>query len=150
MGILDNVKETIITTGQEVGEKAKIAAEIVKLKANIHSCEKGIDRMISQIGLKCVQNHINETGTEYDEFFSEILRLRAEIVNLNRQVEDVKASWNEKAENTEEDVSETVKDIVKDTAETVEETVNEAAETVEETVNVAAENAEETVNVNIQ
>lgn len=38
-----------------------------------------IEKLIYQVGVQCVKRHAEETGTEYEELFAEIRRLRAQI-----------------------------------------------------------------------
>lgn len=78
MAFLDKMKDTLTTAGQEVSQKAKNTAENIRINNLIKSNDKMIEKLTYQVGNKCVEQHVNEIGTEYDEFFQEILRLRKE------------------------------------------------------------------------
>ena len=78
MALLDKMKDTLTTAGQEVSQKAKNTAESIRINNLIKSNDKMIEKLTYQVGNKCVEQHVNETGTEYDEFFEEIIRLRKE------------------------------------------------------------------------
>lgn len=78
MALLDKMKDTLTTAGQEVSQKAKNTAESIRINNLIKSNDKMIEKLTYQVGNKCVEQHVNETGTEYDEFFQEIIRLRKE------------------------------------------------------------------------
>ena len=92
MAFFDRVRDSLTITGQGVTQKAKTAAETMKLNTQIKGNERAIEKIIYQIGLQCVSHHIDEMDTEYEEMFQEIRRLREENGDLQKQIEYVNAS----------------------------------------------------------
>jgi ribosomal protein L40E len=78
MAFFDKMKDSLSLAGQGVSQKAKTVSETTKINGQIKSNEKMIEKLIYQVGVQCVNNHINEENTEYSELFKEILRLRSE------------------------------------------------------------------------
>ena len=92
MAFFDKVRDSLSVTGQGVTQKAKTAAETMKLNTQIKGNERAMEKLIYQIGLQCVEHHIQEKNTEYENLFQEIRRLRRENAELQKQVEYVNAS----------------------------------------------------------
>lgn len=91
MELFDKMKESITIAGQGVSQKAKSATESVRLSNMIKSNDRMIDKLTYQVGLQCVNNHINEPNTEYSALFSEILRLRTENQRLQAELKQATA-----------------------------------------------------------
>lgn len=91
MELFDKMKESITIAGQEVSQKAKSATESVRLGNMIKSNDKMIEKLTYQVGVQCVNNHINEPNTEYDALFSEILRLKSENQRLQVELQQATA-----------------------------------------------------------
>lgn len=91
MELFDKMKESITIAGQGVSQKAKSATESVRLGNMIKSNDRMIDKLTYQVGVQCVNNHINEPNTEYNALFSEILRLRAENQRLQVELQQATA-----------------------------------------------------------
>lgn len=91
MELFDKMKESITIAGQGVSQKAKSATESVRLSNMIKSNDRMIDKLTYQVGVQCVNNHINELNTEYNALFSEILRLRAENQQLQVELQQATA-----------------------------------------------------------
>lgn len=87
MGIFDRVKEVITV---DITEKISYGTRIRKLSAEITSNENTIKNLINLVGIRCVENHITETDSEYLDLFSEILKLRENNQNLSEEIEKLK------------------------------------------------------------
>ena len=92
MAFFDKVRDSLTVTGQGVTQKAKTAAETMKLNTQIKGNERAMEKLIYQVGLQCVELHIQKNDTEYEKLFQEIRRLRKENAELQKQVEYVNAS----------------------------------------------------------
>ena len=79
MAMLDKMKDSINAAGQGISTKIKDGLESERISAKIRDDEKMIEKLIYQVGVQCVKRHAEETGTEYEELFAEIRRLRAQI-----------------------------------------------------------------------
>lgn len=82
MALFDKMKDSISVASQGVSQKAKNATESMKISNQMKANERMIEKLIHQVGVQCVKNHVNEVNTEYAELFSEILRLRDENAGL--------------------------------------------------------------------
>ena len=79
MAMLDKMKDSINAAGQGISTKIKDGLESERISAKIRDDEKMIEKLIYQVGVQCVKRHAEEAGTEYEELFAEIRRLRAQI-----------------------------------------------------------------------
>ena len=79
MAMLDKMKDSINAAGQGISTKIKDGLESERISAKIRDDEKMIEKLIYQVGVQCVKQHAEEAGTEYEELFAEIRRLRAQI-----------------------------------------------------------------------
>lgn len=50
-----------------------------------------ITSLIHQVGTRCVENHLNETGTEFEDLFSAIREKNRQNVELTAEIERLKA-----------------------------------------------------------
>lgn len=78
MALFEKMKDSITIAGQEVAQKTKNATESVRIGNLIKTNERMIEKITYQVGLQCVRNHIQEAGSEYENLFAEIRRLRLE------------------------------------------------------------------------
>ena len=99
MAFFDRMKDSLTTAGQEVSQKAKNATENVRLGNLIKNNDKMVDKLLYQVGLKYYEAHGQEEGTEYQELFAEINRLKSEnaayqqeLDNLNSQIDEIQAA----------------------------------------------------------
>ena len=86
MGFFDKVK--ISVTG--VSEQQRYAAAIRKITAQIQNNEKEIARLTEQVGIQCVKLHLEETGTEYENFFAVIRQYLAENQASEQEIQRLK------------------------------------------------------------
>lgn len=87
MGIFDRVKEVITV---DISEKISYGNSIRKLSNEITSNESAIKNLINQVGVRCVENHVNETDSEYGDLFSKILELRENNQKLAEEIQRLK------------------------------------------------------------
>lgn len=87
MGIFNRVKEVITV---DISEKISYGNSIRKLSGEINSNETTIRSLINQVGVRCVENHINETDSEYGDLFSKILELRESNQKLSEEIQRLK------------------------------------------------------------
>lgn len=86
MDFFEKMVGSFSTAGQDVAKKAKVATESMKLNNQIKANEKMVEKLIYQVGLICFQNHGNEGGTDYDDLFQEIFRLKAENESMEKEI----------------------------------------------------------------
>ena len=92
MEIFGKMKDSISVAGQGVSQKAKTATESMKISNAIKANDKMIEKLIHQVGLQCVERHVNETDSEYAELFAEILRLRKENQEKHEMLRQLNSS----------------------------------------------------------
>ena len=84
MGFLDKMKSSV----SGVSAQQRYASNIRKINAQIQSNEKEIERLTMQVGIQCVNLHLEEPGTEYENLFAVIrqyLQEKEEADRLARQ-----------------------------------------------------------------
>ena len=64
MGLFDRMKEVITV---DISEKISYGTSIRKLAGEIKTNESEIRRLINQTGSRCVEKHLHETDTEYED-----------------------------------------------------------------------------------
>lgn len=78
MALFDKMKDSISVAGQGVSQKAKTATESVRIGNLIKTNDRMIEKLTYQVGVQCVERHVEEPDSEYAELFAEIRRLREE------------------------------------------------------------------------
>lgn len=92
MAFFDRMKDSLTTAGQEVSQKAKNATENVRLGNLIKNNDKMVEKLVYQVGLKYYAAHGQEEGTEYQELFAEINRLKAENAAYQQELDNLAAT----------------------------------------------------------
>lgn len=92
MAFFDRMKDSLTTAGQEVSQKAKNATENVRLGNLIKNNDKMVDKLLYQVGLKYYEAHGQEEGTEYQELFAEINRLKSENAGYQQELDNLAAT----------------------------------------------------------
>lgn len=62
------------------------ASDNFKMNNQMKENDRQIQNLLFQVGVQCYNTHGHETGTEYDNFFREIHRLREENNRLQQQI----------------------------------------------------------------
>ncbi len=87
MEFFDKMKDSIFVAGQEVSTKAKNASENARINSQIKSNEQMIQKLVYQVGSRCVDAHLDDENTEYEEIFAEIRRLKQENQKYQQELE---------------------------------------------------------------
>ncbi len=95
MGLLDRMKEVITV---DISGKISYGSSILKLSGEIKSNERAVENLIVQVGKRCVENHINDKDSEYDDLFREILELRRKNREMEEQIQELKRQQAEEEE----------------------------------------------------
>lgn len=94
MNFFNRMKDSISSAGTGVSQKVSYTADTVKLNNQIRGNEKEIEKLIYQVGQKCVQLHLNDTDSEYEELFGQIRQYQAansaHRAEIQRLEEDLK------------------------------------------------------------
>jgi len=93
MPFIDKMKDSISEAGQEVSTRAKNASENARINNQIRSNEKKIGKLTEEVGSLCVDRHLDETDTEYEDLFEQIRELKETNQGLQQElakVSDVK------------------------------------------------------------
>lgn len=92
MALFDKMKDSISVAGQGVSQKAKTATESVRIGNMIKSNERMIEKLTYQVGVQCVERHVEEQDSEYAELFGEIRRLRDENQRHRAELQQLTAA----------------------------------------------------------
>lgn len=87
LGLFDRMKEVITV---DISEKISYGTSIRKLAGEIKTNESEIGRLINQTGRRCVEKHLHETDTEYEDLFAEIRSLQDKNRSLSTQIQELK------------------------------------------------------------
>lgn len=89
MEFFDKLGETLVNAGKDVGQKAKDASEIAKLKLDIKAKEDYVKGKYAELGEKYFNQHKeDEDAEEKEQFFlisealEEISRMKAEVLRI--------------------------------------------------------------------
>ena len=86
MAFLDEIGKTIAGRGKEAAQKAKDAAGVLQLKAQISSEKGKIKELYAAIGALYFKKHRGEEADEYRMFFPEIEKGLALVAQLEEKV----------------------------------------------------------------
>lgn len=78
MSFFDRMKDSVTLAGVGASKKVSCTADTIKLNNSIRDNEKEIEKLTYQVGVKCVEQHLRDENSEYEELFSQIRRYRAE------------------------------------------------------------------------
>ena len=87
MGFLDNVKNSLTETSQDLTKKAKDTTEIFRLNNLNKSKEKEIEKIIYQIGLAFYSNKKDECTAMFPEFVAQVETLQKKIAENKETIE---------------------------------------------------------------
>lgn len=94
MRMFDRMKDSISSVGTGVSQKVSYTTDTARLNSQIRNNDKEIEKLIYQVGLKCVQLHLDDTDSGYEELFTQIRSLQranvehqAEIQRLTEELE---------------------------------------------------------------
>lgn len=91
MGFFDDVKDTVVNTGREVGSKAKELAEVTKLKNSIAAQERKIKEQYEAIGKLYVENHGEEPEAIFKDAISAIRSAKMIIAQKQEELNQLKS-----------------------------------------------------------
>lgn len=87
----EQIKQTMVSAGKEVSEKAKEASSIAKLKLDIHTKEEFLTKQYAELGKAFYQAHKNEDVPERS-FFATIAEAEEELDRLNNELMDLQGA----------------------------------------------------------
>lgn len=89
MEFFDKLSETLVNAGKDVGQKAKDASEIAKLKLDIKAKDDFVKNQYAALGEAYYKKHKDEEGCEdAEQFFliqealDEIARMKTEMLKI--------------------------------------------------------------------
>ncbi|MDD6057075.1 MAG: zinc ribbon domain-containing protein [Clostridiales bacterium] len=89
MDFFDKLGESLVTAGKEVGQKAKDASEIAKLKLDIKSKETYVEKQYAALGAAYFAKHKEDEECEereqlflIQEALDEIARMKEEVLHI--------------------------------------------------------------------
>lgn len=106
MSFFDRMKDSFTVAGAEVNQKVSQAAEALKINNKIRSNDKEIDQLIYMVGAQCVERHLAEEDTEYDEFFDKIRFYKSENKALEEALVQMEREGEEKSQQRQQEMKE--------------------------------------------
>jgi len=92
MNFFDKLGNKITSTSKEVSQKAKDFAETTKLNSSINAEQNKINSLFIDLGKKYYELKSDNPETEYTEIIDRINTAKQTIVNLNQQIDAIKAA----------------------------------------------------------
>lgn len=94
MSFLDDMRESLVSAGKDVSQKAKEVSGIAKLKLDVKSKEDFVEKQYAELGRAYFEAHRDDEERAEDEQFkvirealAEIERMKTEILNLQGAAE---------------------------------------------------------------
>lgn len=104
MGFFDRVKDSVSLAGAGASQKVSCTAETIKLNTSIRENEKKMESLTHQVGAKCVELHLMEEGSEYEELFSQIRRCREENEAYRAQIQKLSDDYEEQLHQRQQEI----------------------------------------------
>ena len=90
MAFLDVLGKKITQTSQDVVQKTKDTAEVIKLNSTISDEERRIDNLLIQIGKTYLEQHGEEHEEAFESLITEIKEAQAKIEECKDQIQKIK------------------------------------------------------------
>ena len=87
----EHLKQTVVSAGKEVADKAKETSSIAKLKLDIRTKEDFLTKQYAELGKAFYQAHKNEDVAE-QAFFPTIAEAEEEVNRLNDELMDLQGA----------------------------------------------------------
>ena len=166
MTFLDEISKNLTGYGKEAAKKAKDAAQVLQLKAQLRGEKQKINELYAAVGAVYFKNHREDPNDEYKIFFPEIESALAHATELEEKIKELDttekcsccgatvkkgdsfcskcgAPIKKEAEAEEEDNTVTEDDFVPEEAEENSEESEITEENIEETENTTEEETEQ-------
>ena len=88
---LNKMKESLVSAGKEVGNMAKDASAVAKIKIDIHNKEVFLEKQYALLGRAFYEAH-KEEDVEEKVYFPSIEEAEAELVKLNQELLDAQGA----------------------------------------------------------
>ena len=86
MTFFDEISKNLTGYGKEAARKAKNAAQVLQLKAQIRGDKQKINELYAAIGVVYFKNHREDSEDEYKIFFPEIESALAHVAELEKKL----------------------------------------------------------------
>lgn len=85
---LERLKDNVVATGREIGEKAKEASETAKLKLDIKGKERELDQLYAALGRVYFTAHQQEQDVPEEVMFHGIRAAEAELAGMKEELQN--------------------------------------------------------------
>jgi len=92
MGFLDDLGNTLSQTFSDVDNKAREMIDVASLNSQKDKVKHNITQQYRLIGIKYYEAHRDEISCEFAEEIAEIEKLQAQMDELDKKIEEIKAS----------------------------------------------------------
>ena len=87
MSLFDRMKDSVSSAGVGVSQKFSYTADIMKLNNQIRNNEREIEKLVAQVGQRCMELHLSEENSEYEDLFAKIRQYKAENENYQGEIQ---------------------------------------------------------------
>ena len=106
MSFFDRMKDSVSLAGVGASKKVSCTADTIKLNNSIRDNEKEIERLTYQVGVKCVEQHLKDENSEYEELFSQIRRCHAENEAYRAEIQRLADDYEEQMRKHQQEMRE--------------------------------------------
>ena len=86
MSFFDDVKDTLVTAGKDVSQKAKEVSGVAKLKMDRKAKQDFVEKQYAQLGMNYYKEHKEDVKPEEEEQFRVIEEAFAESDRMNQEI----------------------------------------------------------------
>ena len=106
MDIFSRFKDSVASVTSEASQKVSYTTEKTKLNTQIRTNNKEIEKLTYQIGVKCVELHLQDEGSEYEELFSQIRRYQTENATCEMEIKRLGEEYDEQTRIRQQELKE--------------------------------------------
>ena len=106
MDIFSRFKDSVASVTSEASQKVSYTTEKTKLNTQIRTNNKEIEKLTYQIGVKCVELHLQDEGSEYEELFSQIRRYQTENTTCEMEIKRLGEEYDEQTRIRQQELKE--------------------------------------------
>ncbi len=89
MTFFDEISKNLTGYGKEAAKRAKDAAQVLQLKAQLRGEKQKINELYAAIGAVYFKNHREDSEDEYKMFFPEIENAMAHVAELEEKIKEL-------------------------------------------------------------
>ena len=93
MAFFDELSRTLSDKGKEAAQKAREAAGVLQMKAQIASEKSKLKELYGAVGVLYYKKHRDEEDTEFGDLFREIGNVLTNVAAMEEKVQKMEGAW---------------------------------------------------------